>query len=255
MKRLILVCLLIVVTCGCAPAVSCSEDPQCTQILFIGNSYTFTNDLPGMLTSLAKSGGHRVETGMSAPGGWFLYQHVNSPDTINQITAQKWEFIVLQEQSQVPSSTQMRFSQMYPAVRTLVGKIKENGATPVLFITWAHKNGWPENGISTYESMQLAIDEGYTNIGQELGVRMSPVGSAWLKLWQQNPQMNLWQDDGSHPNEMGTYLAACVFYATIFHESPEGLKYHGNLPTADAQLLQQVAADATLDYASYWNIP
>ncbi len=255
MKRLIFICVLIFIACGCAPTVSCSDDPECTQILFVGNSYTSTNDLPGALIGIAKSGGHRVETGMTAPGGWFLADHINSTETIEQINSQKWDFIVLQEQSQTPASVQVRTTQMYPAIRALVGKIKDNGSAPILFITWAHRDGWPEQNIPTYENMQIAIDEGYTTIGQELKVRMSPVGFAWLKMRQQNPQMNLWQDDGSHPNEMGTYLAACVFYASIFRESPVGLAYKGSLSKEDAALLQQIAADAVLNYASYWNIP
>lgn len=255
MKRLILICVLIFIASGCAPTVSCSDDSECTQILFIGNSYTSVNDLPGTLTRLINSSEHRIEATMIAPGGWFLADHVKSAETINLINSQKWDFVVLQEQSQVPASIQMRATQTYPAARTLVGNIKANGSTPMLFITWAHRDGWPEQNIPTYEKMQLAIDDGYTTIGQELKVRMSPVGFAWLKMRQQNPQMNLWQDDGSHPNEMGTYLAACVFYASIFHESPEGLSYKGGLSKEDAKLLQQTAASAVLDYASYWNIP
>jgi hypothetical protein len=92
-----------------------------------------------------------------------------------------------------------------------------------LFITWAHRDGWVENNFPSYESMQSAIDKGYLNLGQELKVQMSPVGPAWLATWKQDPQLNLWQEDGSHPNEKGTYLAACVFYAVIYHESPERL--------------------------------
>jgi hypothetical protein len=192
---------------------------------------------------------------MAAQGGWMLSDHVKSTETLNQISSQKWNFVVLQEQSQVPASEQVRTTQMYLAVRTLVGKIVKNDARPMLFITWAHRDGWPENGMPTYEGMQLAIDTGYANIGHELKTQMAPVGYAWLKMRQQNPQMNLWQEDGSHPNEQGTYLAACVFYTVIYRESPEGLSHAGNLSKADALLLQKVAADIVLKNPTYWNIP
>ena len=84
---------------------------------------------------------------------------------------------------------------------------------------------------------------------------MAPVGYAWSKLRQQNPQLNLWQEDGSHPSEQGTYLAACVFYSVIYKESPVGLSYTGNLSTEDAQLLQKMAADIVLTHPEFWNIP
>ena len=229
--------------------------PLLIHILFIGNSYTFVNDLPGMFTKLAKSGGHRVETGMSAQGGWFLSDHVNSAETLDQIKSSKWNFVVLQEQSELPASEQLRVSRMYPAARTLVKKIKEVGADPILFITWAHRDGWPDNSMPSYVNMQAAINIGYTTIGHELNLRMAPVGYAWSKLRQQNPQLNLWQEDGSHPSEQGTYLAACVFYAVIYRESPEGLSFIGSLSKEDAQLLQKMAADIVLTHTENWNIP
>jgi hypothetical protein len=178
MKRwLILLTLLFIVT-GCSLGTSCTEDPNCTRVLFIGNSYTNVNDLPATFTKLAKSGGHRAETGMSAEGGWFLSDHVNSAETLDLINSSEWDFVALQEQSQLPASEQIRVAQMYPAARTLVRKIKDAGATPILFITWAHRDGWVENNFPSYESMQSAIDKGYLNLGQELKVQMSPVGPA-----------------------------------------------------------------------------
>jgi hypothetical protein len=192
---------------------------------------------------------------MAAQGGWMLSDHASSTETLDLIKSQKWNYVVLQEQSQIPASEQVRTAQMYPAARTLVSKIRETGAMPMLFITWAHRDGWSENRLPTYESMQLQINGGYVMIGQELNVQMVPVGYAWLEMWRQNPRINLWQEDGSHPNSDGTYLAACVFYAVMYHKSPEGLYYAGDLSKEDARLLQKIAADIVLNYAAYWNIP
>ncbi len=255
MKRLLILCLLLFFACGCSFITNCSDDPACEKILFIGNSYTFVNNLPDVFTRLAESGGHRVETGMSASGGWTLADHANSSETLKQINSQKWNFVILQEQSQIPANQSDRNNQMYPAARTLAGKIRAAGAVPVLFMTWAHRDGWPENGIPTYESMQLQINEGYLMLGQELKVRIAPVGYAWMEMRQQNPQFNLWQDDGIHPNEKGTYFAACVFYAAIYGESPEGLSYRFGLSKGDAQLLQKIAAEIVLKNTERWNIP
>jgi hypothetical protein len=256
MKRWYLFCLLLVslVLGGCA-APACGQDPACTRLLFIGNSYTFVNDLPGTFARLAQSGGKRVETGMAATGGWILSDHLKSADTLEKITSSTWDYIVLQEQSQIPASELFRKAEMYPAARALTVKIREAGATPVFFVTWAHRQGWPEEKLPTYASMQLQIDEGYVRIAEETKTRLAPVGFAWYKLWKQNPQLSLWQEDGSHPNEKGTYLAACVFYATLYKESPEGLNYTGNLPAEEAQVLQKVAAETVLQEPARWNLP
>ena len=253
MRHWLVVCILFLALGSCAPP--CSDDPACSRVLFIGNSYTFYNDLPKTFAKLAQAGDKRVETGMVASGGWALSDHVNSAETLDQIKSSQWNFVVLQEQSLVPASEERRATEMYPMVRTLVAKIKETGATPVLFVTWAHRGGWREVGLPGYENMQLQINEGYIGIAEEINAPLAPVGFAWLKLWKQNPQISLWQADGSHPNEKGTYLAACVFFALLYRQSPESLSYTGNLSTDEAQILQKIAADTVLKESWRWNLP
>lgn len=234
---------------------SCSAGQAPLRVLFIGNSYVFVNDLPGTFAALAKSGGHPVETGMAAEGGWTLYQHANSTQTLEQLNSSHWDYVVLQEQSQIPSVEQYRVQKMFPAARLLVQQIQQAGARPVFFLTWAHRDGWPEEGLSDYESMQLQINQGYMAIANESHSPVAPVGYAWLTAWLQNPQLSLWQLDGSHPSTAGTYLAACVFYAAIFIENPEGLAYRAHLPADTAKYLQTLAANTVLTDPSAWNLP
>jgi hypothetical protein len=249
-----ILCALILTSPGCAPTQSCSEDPECTRVLFLGNSYTFVNDLPGTFARLARAGGQRVEADVSAEGGWMLSDHVQSGGTRSKIKSSNWDFVVLQEQSQVPASERMRNAQMYPMARTLVAQIRETGAEPVFFVTWAHQSGWPEEGLNSYESMQLQINAGYLGIARELNATLAPVGVAWLDAWRENPEVKLWQADGSHPSPQGTYLAACVFYAVIFEESPEGLSYKSDLSKEEAGWLQTIAAETVLKDKTKWNI-
>ena len=126
---------------------------------------------------------------------------------------------------------------------------------PASRLTWSHRDGWPEAGLPDYQSMQFQIDRGYLGIAQELGVPVAPVGYAWLIAIGQNPQLDLWQEDGSHPTEQGTYLAACVFYAAIFRQSPAGLAYLAGLPKETAHLLQTVSADIVLSDPKQWYLP
>lgn len=188
-----------------------------------------------------------MEVGMSAQGGWTLSDHIQSTETLNLINSKKWNFVVLQEQSQIPSVAQARTQTMYPAARKLVQKIKDSGATPIFFVTWAHRGGWPENGMIDYESMQAQINYGYMTIAQELTVPIAPVGESWLRAVDQYPDLILWQADGSHPSEQGTYLTACVFYAVIFHESPNGLDYRVGLSKENATMLQSIASSTVLN--------
>ena len=90
-------------------------------ILFLGNSYTTTNNLPGVLSSLAAAaGGAGMEgrrhyltwecgaglscnTSVMAGGGLGLGDHVASADTLARLRAGGWDAVVLQDQSQRPS--------------------------------------------------------------------------------------------------------------------------------------------------------
>jgi len=249
MKRFLSLLMLLFVLCSCSFAANCgdAQDTSCTRVLFIGNSYTFVNDLPATFAKLAKSGGHKVEVGMAAQGGWTFANHIQSPETLDQLNSETWNFVVLQEQSQIPSVEQSRTQGMYPAARELVREIREVGATPIFFLTWAHRQGWPENGMMNYESMQSQINAGYFGIAQELNVPVAPVGSAWLTAVKAHPELVLWQEDGSHPTEQGTYLAACVFYAIIFHEDPDELTYRAGLSSEVADTLQAIASEAVLN--------
>ena len=143
---------------------------------------------------------------------------------------------------------------MYPAVRLLDGDIRQAGAKPVLYMTWGRKNGFPEVGFSNFSSMQEQLTFGYLNIAHELGIRVAPVGVAWETAHERKPSLELWQGDGSHPTLAGTYLAACVFYAVLYQESPEELKYKVGLSRETARFLQSLAAETVLGHLKRWNI-
>ena len=246
LQILIVLVTLSVLLWGCAPADRCKNAEPVVRILFIGNSYTYVNDLPGMFTRLSCSGGKRVETGMAAPGGWTLAQHLASADTLNAIRGQRWDVIVLQEQSQLPASASYRDQGMYPAVRGLVSLIRSVKARPYLFLTWGHRDGWPDNQLNSYAAMQDQLYFGYVTIAKELSVDVAPVGSAWKQAVSHTPPLDLWQEDGSHPTQSGTYLAACVFYASLFQKSPVGLEEHAGLPADTARTIQTIAAQTVL---------
>lgn len=106
-----------------------------------------------------------------------------------------------------------------------------------------------------YLAMQRQIDAAYVTIAQQLGVPAAPVGYAWSTVHRADPALTLWQDDGSHPTIAGTYLAACVFYAAIFHQSPNGLRWTDGLSAADAQTLQAVATTSVFSPAQAWLSP
>ncbi len=249
--------LALLALSGCSGAApTCAPgDGSCLRVLFIGNSYTYVNDLPGTLANLARAGGHTIQTDSLVAGGATLADHLADPATTPKLDSLMWNFVVLQEQSETPAVESWRESTMYPAVRTLVAMVRQRDETPILFMTWAHRDGLPDNGLPDYESMQQSIDRGYVSIAAELLAPVAPVGVTWFVVRRQNPDIDLWQDDGSHPSTAGTYLAACVFYAALFRQSPEGLGFTDGLSTDAASVLQKAAAGTVLPNPAQWWLP
>lgn len=240
------------------PSSSCDRprDHSACRVLFIGNSYTYVNDLPMMLEELAKAGHHSVEARILAEADATLAEHAASSETVAILGSARWNVVVLQEQSQIPASERLRQTQMYPAARQLVGMVGKAGAQPMFFLTWTRRNGWPANGLVGYASMQSAVDDGYLVIAHDLHAAVAPVGYAWSAMLSEerysDRHAGLWRLDGSHPSVRGTYLAACVFYAAIFREAPIGLSYRAGLSVEEAARLQATASKVVLgDYAKW----
>ncbi len=222
---------------GCSPAqteVTCG-------VLFLGNSYTSFNDLPGTFSELAASAGLSVATAARTPGGVTLAGHLASDETTAMLDEHTVNVVVMQEQSQIPSLPELVAAEMLPAATGLAGRARRVGAEPLFLQTWGRRDGWPEAGITTYDQMQAAITAAYTETAQTVRADVAPVGEAWARALSKPAHPELWQDDGSHPTVAGTYLAACVLFATIFERSPRGLPYHDGITSKAAAELQAAA--------------
>jgi hypothetical protein len=235
--------LLLVLLCSARLAAQDS-----LRVLFIGNSHTYVNNLPALVQGLAAAGGHPLVVGSSALGGFTLAQHAQHPGTLAALQSAPWDRVVLQEQSQIPAIPWWRDHSMYPAAATLDSMAAAIGAQTLLFMTW----GWELGGLHCiedscsvefrdYAHMQDSVSVAYQRLAQQLGCGLAPAGEAWRRAWLADPFVPLWSADGYHPALEGSYLAACVFYATLFGESPLGLAFSGGLEMERAQWLQRQA--------------
>ena len=248
---IILVVLLSFQLSGCS-------GPAAVRILFLGNSLTYVNDLPGMLAQMAKSKHHNIGCDMYAPGGYTLKQHSTDKAALDKINKGNWDFVVLQEQSQLPAlSTDLVNRDVFPYAGSLCASIR--AASPnahiIFYMTMARKNGDSANSadvleVATYFGMQSRINNSYFAMARDNRAMTAPIGVAWANALQERPDINLYGDE-VHPNPAGTYLAACVFYHVIFNESAVGLSYPASVDDATASYLQATADRACLE--NKWN--
>ena len=87
-------------------------------------------------------------------------------------------------------------------------------------------------------------------VGNENQVMVIPVGLAFDLAYRENPNIQLHERDGTHPNLLGTYLAACTVFASIYDKSSIGIKYDyfGAIKEQDKKFLQRIADEATSNY-------
>ena len=210
-------------------------------ILFVGNSFTYYNngvhDHLRKLLSAANADGkaHAYLRIMTISGGE-LPEHESGLQ--QRLTAQSWDQVILQGHSIGPITPGMA-EPFRTAARAYARAIRERGAEPVFFMTWAY-TGIPE--------MTEQLDAAYSAIGAELDAVVVPVGLAFATALELRPELALVIDDRKHPSLAGTYLAACTFYAALYGTSPAGLSYTAGLATHDAGFLQEVAWQTWVDY-------
>lgn len=204
------------------------------KVLFIGNSFTARNDLPGTIASLARAAGRRFDPVLVSAGGASLRMHWNKGDALREIRSGGYGHVVLQEQSTLPIKNPAR---MRENVRLFDAEIRAAGAKTALYMTWARLHA-PE--------AQRAITDAYASVGRELGAAVVPVGVAWERVLAAKGHPVLHDRDGSHPTPAGTYLAACVFFATLFRRTPVGLRNEvDGLTPAAAAMLRRTALAVT----------
>ncbi len=222
-------------------------------ILFIGNSYTYYNDLPEVLfSSAAESLGYDVTATRVTKGGWYLFDSANADDAVGAqveaaLSESKYDFVVLQEQSTCSILNPGKF---YDGVRKLIKKARSNGATPVLYGTWSRKNGSDtliQNGW-TNESMTYMIAAAYEAIASELGIEVAHAGLAFRDIDSSEENgIELYFEDLAHPSYSGSYLAAITILAKIFKTDPRAITFNGGLDASEADLLKKAAYRAAFE--------
>jgi|GEM_PF-1858770 len=235
------------------PVPSKAVDParQCApveplDVLFIGNSYVIQSDTPGLLQSMADDAGVDFHVERLAMGGKDFAFHLDRSKTKTVLGEQHWDVVILQSHSLDPLRNPDGFAE---AGEALVDAVRAVGAQPWLFETWARRKGhnlynyMTEVG-KTPDEMQGRVTARYEALGEETGVPVAKVGTAWLKLAHEHPEVQPFLKDGAHPAEAGAYLSAAVLFSYLTERDPRGVVLpHGAVDASTAGVLAEVAAE------------
>jgi len=211
------------------------------RVLFIGNSLTYTNDLPSIIAALAEADGQPplINKAIALPN-FSLEDHWQEGAARKAIAQGGWNVVVLQQgPSALPESQVL----LIDYTRRFAQEIRRIGATPALYMVWP--------SVSRRQDFK-GVSESYRRAAEAVAGMVFPVGEAWLAAWKRNPKFALYSGDGLHPTIAGSYLAALVIYGQLYGRSPAGLPARLKLrsgtvidiPAEEGRLLQAAAAEA-----------
>jgi hypothetical protein len=231
---------------------------QSSKVLFIGNSYTYVNNLPDLISMMLSSSGDDFDYQMSTPGGCTFQQHCTVSSSYIQQTG--WDYVVLQEQSQLPSFPENQFMQeCYPYAMSLCSMIRDYNpdAKIVFYMTWGRKNGDQQNcpyypPLCTYQGMDSLLNLRYMMMAEDNHAWVSPVGAVWHYIRDHHPDVELYQSDESHPSYLGSYVAACCFYTILTGRNPRDIIWDGALDETTASIAKNAAKTVVFDSLWKW---
>lgn len=231
-----------------APAVKQPQVDTPKRVLFVGNSYLYYNDsMHNHVNRLASAADpalqKQIQYKSATIGGAPLHHHnmdhLTTPGKLG--IKEPFELVIMHGNSTDAQADARRAAFRDKAVE-FAKLIAERGGKVALYMTPAHIK--PSRAAAP-DMMEKTADM-YVSVGNEINALVIPAGLAFEEAYRRRPEMKLHQDyDGSHPTLLGTYLAACTIYATVYNKPCSGnsYDYYGKVPKDDAAFLQQVADD------------
>jgi hypothetical protein len=215
MKKSNYIIFVLILLCTASVNICFSQLVQDTlKVLFVGNSYTYFNNLPQLVSIISDSTNTKLLTKKSVGPGAKLSEHWHGKRNLKTkeiIKNGQFDIVILQEQSMTPISQPDSF---YTYGHLLCEYIKENDAKPYLFLTWAREN------VPQY---QKDLNKAYGKLSKNNDAKLIPVGPIWEMAKKIRPNVGLFNADGSHPSKLGTFISACIFTKTLTGEMPNNL--------------------------------
>lgn len=231
-----------------APAVKALNAKMPERVLFVGNSYLYYGDslhnhVRRMVLAAKLVEKKKLKIKSATISGGAIFDHdIDSYLKPGKLRVKGPFQVVMLQGSSLVGWSKKRLPKFQKTVAEFSNKIAAAGGETALYMTHMyakqHKRYDPE--------MIRKLEKVYVETGNKVGALVIPVGLAFEEAYRQRPGLKLQkQYDGSHPDLIGTYLAACVVYASLYGQSPVAnpYDYYGKIDKDMAGFLQKVADD------------
>lgn len=184
------------------------DDPpiniQQFKLLFIGNSLTYTNDLPNLVKNYAETQGKSVSVESVVYGNYALIDHWQDGVIQTLIETQSYDYVIVQ---QGPSSQAFGKALLLEYGGKISDLCDENFTKLAFYMVWP--------SLTYYDTFQGVIDN-YSLAATMNNDILCPVGEVWKSYFDTTNDFSYYASDGFHPSLEGSQVAAKVIYESLF---------------------------------------
>lgn len=195
--------LLLTLLAGIGSTTMAHEPGDSLKLLFIGNSLTYTNDLPSLVKEIGKVDGRTLTVTSIAKPDYSLEDHWNEGQAASAIEEGKYDYVILQ---QGPSALPESQALLLTSAGKFAKACKEAGSKMAFFMVWPSK-------ARSFDFINVAAS--YSNAAMSANAILCPAGLAWENTWALNKAVPLYGPDGFHPGMDGSVLSAMVIYCGL----------------------------------------
>ena len=209
-------------------------------VLFVGNSLTYVNDLPATVAAIGALAGDTIRVAAAVGPDLALIDHLNGgSDAVTQLRRGGWELVVLQ---QGPTPAGMCRDSLVLWAAAYAPYLRGSPTKLALLMPWT---GVTHQDL--FDEVRVSFEAAAVGVG---GVFM-PAGEAWRSVLRSSPNVSLYGGDGYHPSPTGSFLAALEIYERITGRDVRTLPAQAfvagrplALPEPTIRALQNAAHDA-----------
>jgi hypothetical protein len=185
--------------------------PTELSVLFVGNSLTSVNDVPGLVRRLAEADGRGIRVASVVANDFGFEEHWKDGRAARQIARGGWDAVVLQQGPSSLAESRVILRDYAARFSELVSKA---GARPAMYMVWPSARR-----AADFDR----VDESYALAARDIHGLLLPAGRAWREAWARDPKLPLYGADGFHASAEGSWLAALVIYCGLTERQPRDL--------------------------------
>tara|TARA_E500000318_G_scaffold111329_2_gene129545 strand:+ start:1065 stop:1814 length:750 start_codon:yes stop_codon:yes gene_type:complete len=174
-------------------------------ILFVGNSLTYTNNLPKLVEEEAERKGVLVKTKSISKPNYAIVDHWADGEVQELIRSKKYNYVILQ---QGPSSQMDGYDMLVNDAAVYADLCSANNTKLTYFMVWPARYN--------YHTFQGVITN-YTAGAQANNAILCPVGAVWKDYFDATQDFSYYGPDDFHPSLKGSKVAAEIIVETIFN--------------------------------------